>query len=134
MRLRISSVSSTRSGATGSSYHDSFCGSSLRATRSASGTSKKLWQSTISSTSGPMASRMAATHAMPFSTAASIAAGGEPGGGKAVPRRGLDSAKALFHGRSSAVAANPSGVRGRVARLTFAYTGRLSRSFPPNRL
>ena len=82
MRLRISSVSWTRSGGTGSSYHDSFCGSSLRATRSASGTSKKLWQSTISSTSGPIASRIAATLAMPVSTAASIAAAGEVGGGK----------------------------------------------------
>jgi hypothetical protein len=38
------------------------------------GTSKKLWQPTISSTSAPTASRIAATQAIPWSTAERISA------------------------------------------------------------
>jgi hypothetical protein len=74
---------------------------------------------------------MAATAAMPFSTAVSIAEADDPGGGK--PSNGAaftarnPSATAAF-----AVAANPVGVRVLVARLTFAYTGSESRNFPPN--
>ena len=66
-----------------------------------------------------MASRMAATEAMPLSTAASMAAAGEPAAGK--PSNGAaftalnPSCTAAF-----AAAANPAGVRGLVARLTFA--------------
>ena len=119
MRLRISSVSSVRSGATGSSYHASFCGSSLRATRSASGTSKKLWQSTISSTSGPMASRIATTHAMPLSAAASMTAGVESSGGKPSHGAALTARNPSFTA-ARAAAAKPSGVRGLVARFTLA--------------
>jgi len=81
MRRWISRVSAVCSGATGSSYHRSFSGSSRRATRSASATSKKLWQSTIRSRPGPTAARIDSMHAMPSSTAASMAAGAEPFGG-----------------------------------------------------
>ena len=130
MRLRIAIVSSSRCGATGSSYHASFSGSSSLATRAARSTSKKLWQSTMISTPEPTASRIARVASTPAWTAASMRAAGDPAGGK--PSQGAAfSARNPSRTAARADAAKPSGVRGLVARLTLAYTDSRSRTAPP---
>ena len=115
----IARVLSRSVGGTGSSYHDSACGSRRRATSTASGTSKLLWTSIFRSTSGPMAARIASMQAMPRSAAASISAtgrssAGNPSNGAALTAR-KPSATAC-----RALAAKPAGVRSAVARLMLA--------------
>jgi hypothetical protein len=82
------------------------------------GTVKLLWASTRISMSGPTASRMAATQAMPWWAACDISAGvplrGKPSHGAALSDL-KPSATARF-----AVEAKPSGVRGFVVRLMLA--------------
>ena len=68
---------------------------------------------------------------MPFSIAASIAAGDDPGGGN--PSNGAPfTARNPSVTAAFAVAANPAGVRIVVARLMLAYTGSVSLTRPPN--
>ena len=115
----IAFVDSRSVGGTGSSYHDSACGSSRRATSIASGTSKLLWTSILRSTSGPMAARIASMHAMPSSVAASTSAAGPASAGK--PSNGA-ALTALNPSATAcrAFAAKPSGDRSAVARLMLA--------------
>ena len=119
-------------GGTGSSYHDSDCGSSRAATSMARGTSKLLCTSIFRATSGPMAARIASMQAMPSSVAASTSAAGASRDGK--PSNGAAlTARKPSPTACRALAAKPSGVRSDVARLMFAYAGNSCRREPPVR-